>query len=119
MKIIITGPTGAIGMALIKRCIQEKIFVLAICHKGSDRIPNIPENPYVRVLEADLPELSSIDLRIKERYEVFYHLAWEGTTGSGRDDMYLQNQNVRYTLDAVRAAAGLGCKRFVGAGSLQ
>lgn len=117
IRVVISGPTGAIGMALIKRCIRGKISVLAICHKGSERIPNIPQSPYIRVLEAELSELSSIDLRIKERYDVFYHLAWEGTTGEARDDMHLQNQNVRYALDAVELAHRLGCKTFIGAGS--
>ena len=31
--------------------------------------------------------------------------------------MYLQNENVKYSLDAVRAAKQLGCKVFVGSGS--
>lgn len=117
MKIIITGPTGAIGMALIKKCIEEKTYVLAICHRGSERIANIPTSPYVRVLEADLSELFAIDGSIEERYDVFYHLAWKGTTGEARNDMYLQNQNVKHTLDAVELAHRLGCKTFIGAGS--
>ena len=120
MKVVITGPTGAIGMALIKKCIEEKISVLAICHKGSKRVSNIPQSPYVRVLEADLSDLSELfeaELRPKEQYDVFYHLAWEGTTGDARNDMYLQNQNVRYTVDAVGLAHRLGCMTFIGAGS--
>ncbi|MBQ8345821.1 MAG: NAD(P)-dependent oxidoreductase, partial [Clostridia bacterium] len=52
-----------------------------------------------------------------ERYDVFFHLAWEGTTGDGRNDMYLQNRNVTYTLDAVSLAERFGCHTFVGAGS--
>lgn len=117
MKAVITGPTGAIGMALIKKCIEERVSLLAICHKGSGRIVNIPQSPFITVLEADLSELSTISDRIKERYDVFYHLAWEGTTGASRNDMYLQNQNVKYTLDAVELAYKLGCKTFIGAGS--
>jgi len=46
-----------------------------------------------------------------------YHFAWDGTTGAGRDDMYLQTRNIRHALDAVGAAARLGCKAFIGAGS--
>lgn len=40
-----------------------------------------------------------------------------GTTGAARNDMYLQNQNVRYALDAVGAAKRFGCHTFIGAGS--
>lgn len=117
MNVIITGPTGAIGMALIRKCIQEKISVLAICHKGSERADNIPRSPRVRVLEADLPELSEISGEIDEKYDIFYHLAWMGTTGEARNDMYLQNRNIKYTLDAVELAHKTGCSMFIGAGS--
>lgn len=48
---------------------------------------------------------------------MFYHLAWEGTTGVARNDMYLQHRNARYALDAVDAAHRFGCKKFIGAGS--
>ena len=52
-----------------------------------------------------------------ETYDVFFHLAWDGTIGEGRNDLYLQNRNVTYTLDAVKLASRLGCHTFVGAGS--
>ena len=32
-KVIITGPTGAIGMALNNKCIEMKMEVTAICHR--------------------------------------------------------------------------------------
>ena len=52
-RAIITGPTGAVGMALIQKCINEKTEVLALCHKGSKRIADIPKNPFVTVKETD------------------------------------------------------------------
>lgn len=36
---------------------------------------------------------------------------------NNRFDMYLQNRNVRYSLDAAKAAKELNCKVFIGAGS--
>ncbi len=117
MNVIITGPTGAIGIALIRKCIQEKISVLAICHKGSGRADHIPRSPRVRVLEADLSEISELESEIDEKYDIFYHLAWMGTTGEARNDMYLQNRNVKFTLDAVALAYKAGCSLFIGAGS--
>lgn len=117
MKIVITGPTGAIGIALIRKCIERKIKVLAICHKNSARIKNIPSNELITVVEADLSQLSHIKQNIDEKYDVFYHLAWAGTVGAARNDMYLQNENVKYTLDAVELAKRLGCHTFIGAGS--
>lgn len=116
-RIVITGPTGAIGMALIKKCIEQRTAVLAICHKGSKRIANIPKNPLVEVLELDLADYHTFEPKGIEKYDVFYHLAWNGTFGDTRNDMPLQVKNIRYTLDAVALAKRLGCHTFVGAGS--
>lgn len=118
-NIVISGPTGAIGMALIAKCIEEKTYVLAICHRGSGRIKYIPDSPYVEVMEADLCEyqkLFSKDAPVKS-YDVFYHFAWSGTVGDARNDMHLQTDNIAYTMDAVELAERLGCHTFIGAGS--
>lgn len=116
-RIIITGPTGAIGIAIIQRCIEQNIEVLAICHKGSGRIKSIPEHSLVTVLEMDLDEYSCCDSTNEKKYDAFYHLAWNGTVGEARNDMQLQVKNIQYTLDAVKLAKRLGCHTFIGAGS--
>jgi nucleoside-diphosphate-sugar epimerase len=112
---VITGPTGAIGMALIQLCIAQHVEVLVICRKGSPGLAFVPQHPMVCVIEADLDEYASLE--ISEQYDVFYHFAWASTIGESRDDVYTQNQNVTYTLDAVRLAKRLGCHTFIGAGS--
>lgn len=56
MKVVITGPTGAIGMALIQKCIEREIPVLAICHKGSKRISRLPAHRLVTVVRMDMSE---------------------------------------------------------------
>ena len=121
MRVIITGPTGAIGMALIQKCIRSKVHVIAICHKNSKRNQNILSlsgcGEYVQLVEADLQKLLEIEQEISGNADVFYHLAWMGTTGIARNDMYLQNQNVKSTLDAVQLAKRVGCRVFIGAGS--
>lgn len=122
MRIVITGPTGAIGMALIRKCIEEKISVLAICHKGSRRISNMPKSEYLKILESDLSDLKNIEkkgagISEEERFDIFYHFAWAGTTGQARNDMPLQISNIQYTMDAVELAKRLDCTCFVGAGS--
>jgi len=117
VKVVITGPTGAIGIALIQKCIEAQIYVLAICHKGSKRIANIPSSPYVTIIECDLSNLHQIAQIVTSTYDIFYHFAWAGTVGDARNNMHLQNENVRHTLDAVKLAKELGCHTFIGAGS--
>ena len=116
-RAIVTGATGAVGTALIKELINNNIEVLVFCREGSARNANIPVNSLVQTLYCDLTELSQVENLTGKTYDVFYHFAWMGTTGDARNDMYLQNQNVRYALDAVGAAKRFGCKKFIGAGS--
>ena len=58
--VVITGPTGAIGMALIKKCIEDGRNVLAICHRGSKRIKQIPNSEFVKIVEASLDEYCNL-----------------------------------------------------------
>ena len=117
MGIVITGPTGAIGMALIKICIEQNTEVLAICHKCSKRISQIPQDKRVKIIEADLHDYKDLNIDTNDEYDIFIHLAWNGTFGDSRNDMQLQSDNIKYTLDAVELAHRLGCKTFIGAGS--
>lgn len=112
-----TGPTGAVGMALIQKCIDNETEVLALCHKGSKRIANIPQSPYVTVREVELEKLQQLAPAGEKSYDIFFHLGWVGTTGEARNDMMLQCKNIEYTIDAVELAARFGCHTFIGAGS--
>ncbi|MCR5221671.1 MAG: NAD(P)-dependent oxidoreductase [Lachnospiraceae bacterium] len=114
-KAVITGPTGAIGLALIRKLKQEGVKVTAIVRPGSPRNAQVEKIPDVNLAICDLKDLSSFEA--KGRADVFYHLGWCGTSGAARNDMSLQLQNVQYTLDAVSLAEKLGCKRFIGVGS--
>jgi nucleoside-diphosphate-sugar epimerase len=116
VRIVITGPTGAIGMALIKLYIENGIEVVAICHKGSKRIAQIPKSQYITVIEANMSDYKRLDLD-GIKCDIFYHFAWEGTTGKSRNDMQLQTKNIQCSLYAVELAKRLGCDTFIGAGS--
>ena len=116
-RAIITGATGAIGTALINELVQQNIEVLVFCRKGSERNEKIPKHPLVEIQFCDLCELASVENNTEKEYDVFYHFAWAGTTGEARNDMYLQNMNVKYALNAVDCAKRFGCKTFIGAGS--
>lgn len=116
-KVLITGPTGAIGIALIQVLIENNIKVTAVCHRSSERISRIPVSENVRVVECNLDEIKNLPKMLNERYDIFYHFAWACTVGDSRNNIDAQLKNIQYTIDAVEAANELGCKRFVGAGS--
>ena len=116
-KAVITGPTGAVGMALIQCLSDNGIDVVAVVRPGSARADRIKESEHVSVVYCDLKELDKLPSLIEGGADVFYHFAWDGTFGDSRNNMYLQNNNVKYALDAVDAAYELGCNTFIGAGS--
>lgn len=116
-KAVITGPTGAIGVALINELVQHNIKVYAVCRPESKRLANIPKNPLVTVIACDLDQLGNLSDIINESCDVFYHFGWDGTFGDSRNNMQGQLKNVQYTLDAVETASRLGGRKFVGAGS--
>lgn len=116
-RAIITGATGAIGTALVKELVAHEIEVLVFCRENSERNSQILEHPLVTKMYCSLDNLNTQNNYTKKKYDIFYHLAWDGTTGAARNDMYLQNRNVKYALDAVGVAKRFGCKKFIGAGS--
>lgn len=116
-KVIITGPTGAIGHALIKECINNDAEVFAVCRPGSERIKSLPSNDKLHIIEYDLNNLGKASLALPKDCDVLYHFAWAGTFGDVRNDMSLQIKNIQYTLDAVDLAYECGCHTFIGAGS--
>lgn len=116
-KAVITGPTGAIGTALIRRMLQDDMQVYAVVRPDSSRLLAIPEHPNVHIVRLDVSELARLPESIPSGADAFYHFAWGSTVGTGRNDMSMQVCNIRYTIDAVRAAAALGCKVFIGSGS--
>lgn len=116
-RVIISGATGTIGTALIDNLINNGIEVLVLMREGSARKNSIKSHPLIKVKYCSLENFKSLKNDTGKEYDVFYHFAWGGTFGNARNDMYLQNKNVEYTLDAVSVAKEFGCKTFIGAGS--
>lgn len=116
-RVVISGATGAIGTALTKELIKCGTEVLILTRRDSGRLGNIVQSPLVSIRYCALDELAEIENDTGKNYDVFYHFAWAGASGPGRNDMYMQSDNIRYALDAVGAAERFGCSRFIGAGS--
>jgi len=114
---IITGGTGMLGLALVRLLISKNVKVLMLIRPNSKKKDNIPKSPLVSTIECDLKDLANAPIHGDEKYDVFFHFGWDGTYGDSRNDMYLQNKNVQYTIDAVHLAEKLGCTTFLGTGS--
>ena len=117
MKAIVTGATGSVGNGLVYELIENGYEVLVLSRGNSNRNKNIPVNSNVRISSCSLEELGEFDTEDGSKYDIFFHLAWKGTTGIERNDIDIQMSNVSYTMDAVKLAERLGCHTFVGIGS--
>lgn len=114
-KIIVTGATGCVGSAIVRRALVQGMEVTCIVHEGSKRLGNLPQDERVKIVECNLSNYNS--LNIDGQHDAFIHMAWEKTFGASRDDVETQTRNIQYTLDACHLAKRCGCQVFVGAGS--
>lgn len=116
-KVIVTGANGFVGSALVKELVKNDVEVLAMDMPGCNG--NLPVCDKVKFLPLALDNISSLKDLINDRdFECFYHFAWAGSAGAARADTKLQLQNAQWTIDCLRAAKEVGCKKFVAAGSI-
>lgn len=123
-RVIVTGASGFIGAAAVRRLLRDGSSVLALVRPGTDRWRLAPlGGERLSVAEWDLSravEARSVDeLRAifrEFRPEGVLHAGWIGVRGPSRDEPG-QTLNVAITVELVRAAGSAGARRFVGLGS--
>lgn len=118
-KAIVTGATGFIGTYLVKELISHNVNVIAVLKDTETVMDKSIESYVYKTVYCDLANIVNLDQFIDDRdVDVFYHLAWQGSAGSSRADVELQMQNVIWSVDSVKAAKKIGCKKYIGAGSI-
>ena len=116
-RVIISGATSSIGIALCEECVTNGIGVVAIIRPESSKCSLIPKSNLIEIVESELSDYDSINSE-GIHADAFFHLAWASTDGAeARDNTYAQADNIQATLKAVELADRCGCKVFVGAGS--
>lgn len=116
-KAIVTGANGFVGSALVRELVRRGVAVCAMDRVGCDA--NIPQEQGVVFQPFELAHIADIAKEIPAgEYDTFYHFAWDGSAGPARGDTALQLQNAQWTVDALRTAKQLGCRRFLSAGSI-
>lgn len=109
---IVTGATGFIGTHLCSELLKNDIKVTGLARKDSGNIMRLQD---VSLVWCGMDDYDSFE---GEKADTFYHLAWEGATGNGREDEELQAKNIARTIKALKAAKRLGCRRFVALGTV-
>lgn len=115
--IVVTGANGFIGSALCRELVANNYNVIALDREGCNN--NLPDSELVTFVPFDLSETSKITPELKLlKPDTYIHLAWFGMNGNTRGDAQVQLQNSLWTLESLRQAKAIGCKKFVCAGSI-
>ena len=112
---IVTGANGFIGKAVVKELLKGKTKVYAVVRKGTTNLGGL-EN--TTIIECDMSDYSRLPSLINGTADVFYHFAWNGTSGPLRANHEIQLCNVEATVEAVKAASKLRVGTFVFASSI-
>lgn len=113
-KVVMTGGSGPVGLALIRKLLKENVEILLFQRENSAKKIYLPEDPLLHIEFYDLEHLKEYTPTGQE-YDVFFHLGWENT--GKRENIQDQYMNVVYACDAVELAHKMGCHSFIGAGS--
>ncbi|MDO4295252.1 MAG: NAD(P)-dependent oxidoreductase [bacterium] len=117
MRIVMTGATSFIGLALTKELIKRGAEVFALVRPSSQGAASLRALAGVKVLEGSLEDIQDLPERLSEPVDAFAHLGWAGSGSSNRTKTELQQSNLLYSKKALLAAKQLGCRRFLFAGS--
>lgn len=112
-NVIVTGAAGFTGANLTETLVKHGYHVYGVVRPSSSHNNRIANLENVDLVPLDTNEIGRLVDYIHEECQAFIHLSWQGT----RDDMDSQFTNIENALDAVKVAARLGCKEFIGIGS--
>lgn len=116
-RVIITGADGFVGSYTVEYFKNQGCEVLAL--DISDKPNRLKPNGNLTYKKCDIFNIEALlNLVSKDYYDTFVHFAWQGSAGPLRMDYNLQIKNALNTVECMKAAKTLGCKRFVCAGSI-
>lgn len=116
-NIIITGATSFIAVNLINEIISSDVHVYAVVRPQTNKMKNLLKSNKITIIESEMKDYFKLESKINKKCDVLFSFAWNGTRGIDRDNHILQNENYRYSIDALQAAINLGCSSIISAGS--
>lgn len=124
MRIVVTGATSFIGRAVVEELLEKRHQVFAAVRpdsagRGELEAMQRETGGQLTVLPVDLSACGTLDRHpaLEGRADLWLHLGWEGSGSTNRTNPEIQVRNIGYALEALGAAARLGCTRFLFSGS--
>lgn len=122
-RAVVTGPTGNIGISLIRLLIKKGYNVYAIARPEGSRNNRLKKLcPECHMIECGLDQLDRlcdviVSAGLECRADEFYHVGWSSDFENPRYNLEGQRLNTEYTVKAMKAAAVMGCEKFLVIGS--
>lgn len=116
-SVIVTGADGFIGSHLCMELHKNNINVYALVLENSDTLFRIKGLDNVTIIECDYNNLLAYANEFSNEIDAFYHLAWAGVSPDDRNNENIQIKNLEISLEAVKLASKLKCKKFILPGS--
>lgn len=124
MRAVVTGATSFVGAAAMKEMLNRGHEVIAVVRPSSEKLAAVtgPNERAIRegrlkIVENDLSAPQLLLGKTGNTCDMFLHFGWGGSGSGARTDKKLQERNLLYSLDTIRAAKELGCRRFLFSGS--
>ena len=124
MNIIMTGATSFVGAETVRELLRRGHTVTAIARPASSKLGTILDgneeallSGRLLVTENDLSEPEQLLEKVTKPQDVFCHFGWGGSGSASRTDRALQEKNLEISLETIRTAKALGCKKFLFSGS--
>lgn len=116
-NVIITGASGFIGKAYVKKLMQSDIKITLLTHSKQEEVSRM--YPSLRVIQVSMEDYQSLYDTLKgQDYDAIYHFAWDGSAGAKRRDQKLQMNNLKGTVSLYQLACHLSCQKFISIGSI-
>ncbi len=115
---------GSANLGVLSGLEQAVLTGLERTASGEQQAASERRQSAARDMETGQMQVISLDMKairqitgVLERADAWVHIGWDGAGSENRTKREVQQANVRHSLEAVRAAADLGCRRFLFTGS--
>lgn len=117
-RAIVCGGAGFVGSALVRELVRQGVETWVIVRQGfADRNRRLEGLP-VHLVFCDLDQIARVPELVDRPIDVWYQLAWDGLFNEPLLDYRRQIANIQFVMDAIVAARRIGCRKFVGSGSI-
>lgn len=115
---LVTGATGHIGSALVRRLAAGGVRVTALVRRDSPARSKLPAHPRVSAVEIDSSDPRALQQSLEgTAHEVVFNLASAGVNPADRDPLTMLDGNARFLASLLAASEKHKPRRFIHTGS--